>query len=68
MAIRSTPIPKANPEYFLLSIPQFSSTFGSTIPHPKISRNPEYLQTLQPLLLQTEHETSTSALGSVKGK
>ena len=49
-------------------MPLASNTFGSTIPQPKISNQPEYLQTLQPFALQIEHETSTSALGSVKGK
>ena len=66
--MRSIPMPNANPLYFLESIPQLSSTFGSTIPQPKISTQPLYLQILQPLPLQILHEISTSALGSVKGK
>ena len=45
-------MPKANPEYFFESIPQFSKTLGSTIPEPKISNQPDF------------HEISISALGS----
>src|SRR5688572_8518618 len=37
MVIRSIPIPKAKPVYFSGSIPQFSSTFGCTMPQPNIS-------------------------------
>ena len=66
--MRSIPMPNANPLYFLESRPQLSSTFGSTIPQPKISTQPLYLQMLQPLPLQMLHEISTSALGSVNGK
>src|SRR5690606_3031927 len=68
LVIRSIPIPKAKPEYFLLSIPQFSNTFGSTIPQPKISTHPEPLHKLQPAPLQIEQEISISAEGSVNGK
>src|SRR5210317_1325981 len=68
MVMRSIPIPKAKPVYFLLSILQSSSTFGSTIPQPNISSQPVYLQTLQPLPPQIVQLTSISALGSVKGK
>ena len=66
--ILSIPIPNANPEYSFESIPQDSKTAGSTIPHPKISNHPEYLQTLHPFELQIVQDTSTSALGSVNGK
>src|SRR5690606_7412216 len=68
LVIRSIPIPKANPEYFLLSIPQFSNTLGSTIPHPKISTHPDPLHRLHPSPLQIVQEMSISADGSVKGK
>src|SRR3990167_2491730 len=67
-AMRSIPIPKAKPVYSSGSIPEAANTFGSTIPQPRISSQPVYLQTLQPLALQMVHETSTSALGSVNGK
>src|SRR5690606_7630099 len=66
--IRSIPIPKANPLYFLLSMPQFSNTLGSTIPHPKISTQPLPLHKVQPAPLQMEQEISISADGSVNGK
>src|SRR5690554_1192544 len=68
MAIRSIPIPNANPVYLLLSMLQDSRTLGSTIPQPNISSQPEYLQTLHPLPPQIEQLTSISALGSVNGK
>src|SRR5690606_23689384 len=66
--MRSIPIPNAKPVYTSGSMPDASNTFGSTIPQPKISSHPVYLQTLQPFELQIVHETSTSALGSVNGK
>src|SRR5688572_14525749 len=47
---------------------QLFKTLGCTIPDPAISTQPEYLHTLHPLPLQIRQETSTSALGSVKGK
>ena len=63
------PLPKEEIEKLIKeSIPDASNTFGSTIPQPKISNHPEYLQTLQPLDLQIVQDTSTSALGSVNGK
>ena len=68
MAIRSMPIPKAKPVYLVESMPQFSRTFGSTMPAPPISTQPLYLQTLQPLPPQIRQEMSISALGSVNGK
>src|SRR5690606_37413728 len=68
MAIRSMPIPKANPVYFSESMLQFSSPLGSTIPEPPISTQPLPLQILQPLPPQSWQEISISALGSVKGK
>src|SRR5574344_756777 len=67
IANRSTPIPKAYPEYFLLSILQRSKTLLSTIPQPITSSHPVYLQRLHPFPLQL-HDTSISAEGSVKGK
>src|ERR1035437_4360695 len=68
IAIRSIPIPKANPLYCLLSILQLSSTAGSTIPQPKISTQPAPLHILQPPPLQKGQEISISALISVNGK
>ena len=68
MAILSTPMPKAKPEYFLLSMPEASSTFGSTMPQPIISSHPVPLHILHPLPLHILQFTSTSALGSVNGK
>src|SRR5690606_30705141 len=66
--ILSIPIPKAKPLYLLLSIPQFSRTLGSTIPHPKISTQPLPLHMVHPAPLQIEQEISISADGSVNGK
>src|ERR1700744_2885258 len=68
LAILSMPIPNAKPVYFLLSMPQFSNTLGSTMPQPKISTQPVYLHILQPAPLQMVHEISISADGSVNGK
>src|SRR3984957_9821158 len=68
LAILSIPIPKAKPVNFLLSIPQFSNTLGSTIPQPNISTQPVYLHMLHPEPLQMVHEISISADGSVNGK
>src|SRR5690554_163455 len=66
--MRSIPIPKAYPEYISLSILQFLSTLGSTIPHPSISTQPVCLQNGHPLPPHILHEISISALGSVNGK
>ena len=49
-------------------MPQASSTFGSTMPQPRISTHPVCLQNPQPLPPQMWHEMSISALGSVNGK
>src|SRR5476651_2078910 len=68
LAILSIPIPKAKPVNFAGSIPQFSKTFGSTIPQPKISTQPVYLHILQPDPRQMVQEISISADGSVNGK
>ncbi len=68
IAGRSIPIPKANPEYFAGSILQFCSTFGCTIPQPRISTQPVFLHILQPTPPQIKQLTSISALGSVNGK
>ena len=57
IAILSTPRPKARPEYFSESIPQFFKTIGLTIPQPKISSHSP-----------SSERISTSADGSVKGK
>ena len=42
--------------------------FGSTMPAPRISSQPVFLQTLHPFPLQMTQAMSTSALGSVNGK
>jgi len=42
--VYSTPMPKAYPLYFLLSMPLASSTLGSTMPQPRISTHPVCLQ------------------------
>src|SRR5277367_4991032 len=68
LAILSMPMPNAKPVNFLLSIPQFSKTLGSTMPQPKISTQPVYLHILQPAPLQIVQDISISADGSVKGK
>ena len=68
MVMRSTPMPKAKPEYTLLSMPHISSTLGFTMPQPSTSIQPVPLQTRQPLPWQLKQVKSTSALGSVKGK
>src|SRR6202165_2212896 len=76
-AIRSAPMPNANPETFLGSYPLSftnSNTFGSTIPHPRISIHPVCLHGRHgsfpppPLPTQIKHDTYISALGSVNGK
>ena len=61
-------MPKANPVYFSASMPQLRKTFGSTMPQPRISSQPVFLQKRQPLPWQTPHDTSTSQEGSVNGK
>ena len=68
--MRAGPMPHANPVYFSLSTPQFSSTAGCTMPEPRISIQPVCLQVGQPppAPRQIWHCTSISADGSVKGK
>ena len=61
-------MPKANPVYFSGSMPQNSKTLGSTMPAPRISSQPVFLQKRQPSPWQTPQETSTSQEGSVNGK
>ena len=61
-------MPKAKPVYFSGSMPQLMRTLGSTMPQPRISIQPLCLQKLQPLPPHTWQLTSTSQLGSVKGK
>ena len=67
-AMRSTPMPKANPEYSSGSMPLMESTFGSTMPQPKISIQPVPLHMRQPSPWQMPQLTSASAEGSVNGK
>ena len=73
--LRSTPMPKANPEYTSASMPQAVKTRGLTTPQPPHSIQPslEHVRhglagslTLAPW--QTKHSRSSSALGSVNGK
>lgn len=61
-------MPNAYPVYMEGSIPQASSTAGSTMPHPSISTHPVPLQNEQPLPPHRLQEMSISALGSVNGK
>src|SRR5579863_10455580 len=73
MAIRSTPMPNANPEIFFGSYAGcFSAananTAGSTMPQPSSSIHPDCLHFLQPLPPQKMQLICTSALGSVNGK
>src|SRR5699024_11080443 len=68
IAIRSGPIPKANPVYLSVSYPAISRTFGCTIPAPNISIQPVFLHTEQPSPPHTLHEISISTEGSVNGK
>src|SRR3546814_15165834 len=56
LVIRSIPIPNAKPEKNCGSTPHFSSTFGSTIPQPRISPQPVCLQIVQPAPLQIRSE------------
>src|SRR3546814_5196435 len=65
LVIRSIPIPNAKPEKNCGSTPHFSSTFGSTIPQPRISTQPVCLQIVQPAPLQIVQDISISAEGSV---
>ena len=67
-AMRSTPMPNANPEYFLESMPHMSSTFGLTMPAPSTSIQPVPLHIRQPSPWQFAQVRSTSADGSVNGK
>src|SRR5205823_8230083 len=77
-AIRSMPMPNAKPCTRSGSYPLSAtkpSTLGSTIPAPRISIQPEPLQSGSrepsdsvPLPPQRKHDTSTSTLGSVNGK
>src|SRR5699024_12078015 len=66
IAILSGPMPNAKPEYSSGSNPAISSTFGCTMPEPRISIQPERLHTLHPAPSHLKHEISTSTLGSVK--
>src|SRR2546427_12067259 len=73
IAMRSGPMPHANPVYRSLSTPQFSSTAGCTMPEPRISIHPVCLQVAQPpppppLPPPIWHCTSLSAAGSVNGE
>jgi hypothetical protein len=67
MKVRSTPQPKAKPEYLEGSMPPFLKTVGCTIPAPPSSSQPD-LQTLQPAPLQMPQVMSTSNDGSVNWK
>lgn len=65
--MRSTPRPKANPEYFFASILTHSKTFGWTSPAPPISISRVFLQIEHPVV-QNGHEISISIPGSTNGK
>src|SRR5699024_4310656 len=65
---RSGPIPNANPLYIFGSYPAIDSTSGCTIPAPKISIQPDCLQTEHPDPQQTLQDISISTDVSVKGK
>src|SRR5205085_11409333 len=67
-ATRSTPMPKAQPVTSSGSYPTLRSTFGCTIPEPRISSHPSCLQKRQPSPPHLKHSTSASADGSVNGK
>src|SRR5262249_9118876 len=62
------PTPKAKPEYFSGSILTPESTLGFTMPAPRSSIQPRPLHVGHPAPLQTQHETSICAEGSVNGK
>ncbi len=66
--MRSRPMPKAKPEYTSGSIWLISSTCGCTMPQPRISIQPSFLQNEQPLPWHLKQEISISAEGSVNGK
>src|ERR1700687_4368291 len=74
IAIRSTPMPNANPLTFPASESKKPETLGSTMPQPSSSIQPLALQLGQrppsryPLPPQKIQLICTSALGSVKGK
>ena len=68
IAIRSRPIPNANPLYSFVSMPQPSSTFLFTTPAPSTSIQPVPLHKEQPLPWHWKQLTSTSTDGSVNGK
>src|ERR1700694_4375175 len=76
-AIRSAPMPNANPETFLGSYPLSftkSNTLGSTMPQPRISLHPARCHGRHappppsPPPPQIKQLTNISALGSVNGK
>ena len=67
MATRSIPSPNANPVYRSLSYPQFSRTFGWTIPAPSSSIHP-LPHVRHPTPSQMKHDTATCAPGSTNGK
>ena len=67
-AILSRPTPNAKPVYSLGSIWHISSTWGWTMPHPRISIHPSFLQNLHPFPPHIAHWTSISTDGSVNGK
>ena len=67
IATRSMPMPNAKPWYSAGSMPQFASTFGCTMPQPRISSQspPSPIFSSPPA---REQPISTSADGSVNGK
>ncbi len=67
IAIRSMPMPKAKPCHSAGSTPAAASTFGCTMPEPRISSHdsPSPIFSCPP---DQSQRMSTSAEGSVKGK
>ena len=68
MAVRSRPMPKAQPDHSSGLMPAISSTRGWIIPAPSSSIQPSPLQVEQPAPPHLWHCTSISQDGSVKGK
>src|SRR5579863_8116989 len=67
IAMRSIPMPKANPEYIVGSMPLERNTLGCTMPVPSSSIQRVCLHTEHPVV-QKGHEASISNPGSTKGK
>ena len=64
---RSSPMPNANPEYMVGSMPHARRVFGCTIPAPSASIHPRYLHVWQPVPPQNRHRMSMPAPGYTCG-